>query len=117
MTTSITQNAVLGDPELQSGLRGIDPAWGDLCTRVAGEVWGLPHIDQKTKTLITIAIDIVNGGTEPAPFFAHLDMAMKQGATADELHELILFTSVYAGFNKGAPAMVHFNEFLAGRSK
>jgi 4-carboxymuconolactone decarboxylase len=117
VTTTLKQNAVLGDPDLQSGLRGIDPAWGDFCTRVAGEVWGLPHIDQKTKTLITIAIDIVNGGTEPAPFYAHLDMAMKQGATVEELHELILFSSVYAGFNKGAPAMVHFNEFIAGRSK
>jgi 4-carboxymuconolactone decarboxylase len=113
--TSIEQNAVLGDPELQAGLRGIDPVWGDLCTRVAGEVWGMPLIDQKTKSLLTVAIDVVNGGTEPAPFFAHLDMAMKQGASAEMLHELIVFTSVYAGFNKAAPAMLHLKEFLAGR--
>jgi 4-carboxymuconolactone decarboxylase len=113
MTISIKDNAVLGDPDLQAGLRGIDPVWGDLCTRVAGEVWGLPLIDQKTKALIIIAIDVVNGGTEPAPFFAHLSMAMEQGATAEELHELLVFTSAYAGFNKVAPALVHFHEFLA----
>jgi 4-carboxymuconolactone decarboxylase len=38
-------NAVLDDKELQQALRSIHPKFGDLCTRVAGEVWGLPLID------------------------------------------------------------------------
>ena len=113
--TPINKNAVLGDPDLQTGLQGIDPVWGDLCTRVAGEVWGMPLLDQRTKTLIVCAVDVANTGTEPAPYFAHLDMAMKQGVTAEELHELITFMSVYAGFNKAAAAMVHLKEFLAQR--
>ena len=52
-------NAVLDDPELQAGLSAINPKFGDFCTRVAGEAWGLPLIDQKTKALITIAVDVV----------------------------------------------------------
>lgn len=117
MSVDIKVNAVLGDPELQAGLKGIDPVWGDLCTRVAGEVWGMPLIDQKTKCFMTLVIDVVNSGTEPAPFFAHMDMALKQGATKDEIHELLVFSSAYAGFNKVAPALVHFHEFFAAREK
>ena len=48
-------NAVLDDIELQKELANINPKFGDFCTRVAGEAWGLPLIDQKTKALIAIA--------------------------------------------------------------
>ena len=112
---SITQNAVLGDPELQEGLRGINKAWGDLCIKVAGEVWGLPLIDQKTKALITIAVDVVNANeTGPGtPFGAHVSMALKQGATYAEIEELLLFMCAYAGFNKVAGAFGRLNEIRA----
>lgn len=98
------KNAVLDDKELQEGLKKINPKFGDFVTRVAGEVWGLPLIDQKTKALITIAIDIVNQSHNGPgnPFPAHIDMALKQGATREEIEELLLFMCVYAGFNKVA---------------
>ena len=54
------RNAVLDDYELQAGLSAVNSKFGDFCTRVAGEAWGLPLIDQKTKALITIAVDVVN---------------------------------------------------------
>ncbi len=103
---SIKENAVLGDEQLQEALKSINPAWGDFCVRVAGEAWGLPLIDQKTKAFITIAVDVVNANqTGPGtPFEAHIDMALKQGATRAELEELLVFMSVYAGFNKAAGA-------------
>ena len=96
------QNAVLDDEELQRGLRSVNPKYGDLISRVGGEVWGLPLIDQKTKALIALAVDVVNQGHVGAgnPFEAHVQMAIKQGATRDELEELLLFMCVYAGFNK-----------------
>ena len=113
--TSLKQNAVLGDPELQQGLRSIDERWGELCIRVCGEVWGLPLIDQKTKTLITIAIDVVNANeTGPGtPFGAHVSMALKQGATYAEIEELLLFMCAYAGFNKVAGALGRLKEIRA----
>lgn len=105
--TNSTANAVLDDIELQNSLKGIHPAFGDLCTRVAGEVWGQPLIDQGTKALITIAIDVVNQGLVPeSPFEAHVSMALKQGVSFAQIEELLLFTCVYAGFNKAAPAFV-----------
>jgi len=112
---SIKENAVLGDPELQEALKGINPAFGELCTRVAGEEWGLPLIDQKTKALITIAVDVVNANeTGPGtPFGAHVAMALKQGATFAEVEELLLFMCAYAGFNKVAGAFGRLNELKA----
>lgn len=112
------KNAVLDDKELQAGLNSINPKFGDFCTRVAGEAWGLPLIDQKTKALITIAIDVVNQDQVGAgsPFAAHVHMAMKQGATKEEIEELLLFTCVYAGFNKGAGCFGTLNEIFAEKS-
>ncbi len=109
------KNAVLDDQELQTGLNSINPKFGELCTRVAGEVWGLPLIDQKTKALITIAVDVVNQDQTGAgnPFGAHVNMALKQGATREEIEELLLFMCVYAGFNKAAGCFGMLNEIFA----
>jgi 4-carboxymuconolactone decarboxylase len=96
------RNAVLDDYELQAGLSAVNPKFGDFCTRVAGEAWGRPLIDQKTKAFITIAVDVVNQERPAGPMAVHVDMARKQGATRAEIEELLLFMCVYAGFNKAA---------------
>jgi 4-carboxymuconolactone decarboxylase len=108
------KNAVLDDLQLQEGLKKINPKFGDLCTRVAGEVWGLPLIDQKTKALITIAVDVVNQDHvgPGSPFAAHVNMAVQQGATREEIEELLLFMCAYAGFNKAAGCFGRLNEIL-----
>ena len=104
--SSTPRNAVLDDPELQQGLSAINPRFGELCTRVAGEVWGLPHVDQSTKALIAIAIDVViqNMQAEQSPFNAHVAMARKQGVGWEQIEEVLLFCCAYAGFNKAAGA-------------
>ena len=108
------KNAVLDDRELQEALSNINPKFGDFCARVAGEAWGLPLIDQKTKALITIAVDVVNQDQigPGSPFGAHVSMAMQQGATREEIEELLLFMCVYAGFNKAAGCFGALNELL-----
>jgi 4-carboxymuconolactone decarboxylase len=108
------KNAVLDDEELCAALRGINPKFGELCTRVCGEVWGLPLIDQKTKALITIAVDVVNQDQvgPGSPFAAHVNMALKQGATREEVEEVLLFMCAYAGFNKAAGCFGALNEIL-----
>jgi 4-carboxymuconolactone decarboxylase len=108
------KNAVLDDKALQAGLNSINPKFGDFVTRVAGEAWGLPLIDQKTKALITIAVDVVNQEQvgPGSPFAAHVNMAMKQGATREEIAELLLFMCVYAGFNKAAGCFGALNEII-----
>lgn len=109
------KNAVLDDRDLQAGLSRINPKFGDFVTRVAGEAWGQPLIDQKTKAIITIALDIANQDHRGPgnPFGAHIDMALKQGATKEEIEEVLLFLCVYTGFNKVASGFGAFNEFFA----
>lgn len=113
--TMTYKNAVLDDYELQAALKQINPKYGDFVTRVAGEAWGLPLIDQKTKALIAIAVDVViqNQASTGSPFEAHVNMALKQGATRAEIEELLLFLCVYAGFNKVAGCFSTLNEILA----
>jgi 4-carboxymuconolactone decarboxylase len=108
------KNAVLDDAELGAALRRINPKFGDLCTRVCGEVWGLPLIDQKTKAFITIAVDVANQDQfgPGSPFSAHVDMALKQGATREEIEEVLLFMCAYAGFNKAAGCFGALNDIL-----
>jgi 4-carboxymuconolactone decarboxylase len=108
------KNAVLDDKELQANLKAINPKFGELCTHVCGEVWGLPLIDQKTKALITIAVDVANQDHvgPGSPFGAHVDMAMKQGASREEIEEVLLFMCAYAGFNKAAGCFAALNELL-----
>lgn len=110
----VYKNAVLDDYELQEALKKINPKFGDFVTRVAGEAWGLPLIDQKTKALITIAVDVVNQDHVCVgnPFAAHINMALKQGATREEIEELLLFLCVYAGFNKVAGCLGVMNEIF-----
>ncbi len=114
MADTELKNAVLDDRELQAGLSSINPKFGDFCTRVAGEAWGLPLIDQKTKALITIAVDVVNQTQNGPgnPFGAHVSMALKQGVTREEIEELLLFMCVYAGFNKAAGCFAALEEFF-----
>lgn len=110
----VNKNAVLDDQNLQNALKDINPKFGDFCTRVAGEAWGLPLIDQKTKALITIAVDVVNQDQvgPGSPFAAHVNMAIKQGATREEIEEVLLFMCVYAGFNKAAGCFGTLNQIL-----
>jgi alkylhydroperoxidase/carboxymuconolactone decarboxylase family protein YurZ/limonene-1,2-epoxide hydrolase/catechol 2,3-dioxygenase-like lactoylglutathione lyase family enzyme len=110
----VYKNAVLDDKELQDGLEGINSKFGDFVTRVAGEAWSLLLIDQKTKALITLAVDVVNQDHVGSgnPFLAHVNMALKQGVTHAEIEELFLFMCVYAGFNKVAGCFGTLNQIF-----
>lgn len=94
------KNSVLENKELLETLNNINPKFCDFVTRVTGEAWGLPHIDQKTKAFICIAVDTVNRIGEGDPFSIHVKMAMEQGATYEELEELLLFLCPYVGSSK-----------------
>lgn len=106
------KNAVIDNANLKDNLNRINPKFGDLCTRVAGEVWGTPLIDQKTKAFITIAIDVMNQNLSGpgSPFEAHISMALQEGASVEEIEELLLFLCAYAGFNKVASGFGRWNE-------
>ena len=109
-------NAVLDDHDLQAGLAAVNPKFGDLCTRVAGEVWGQKLIPQKWKAFFAMTVDVANQGPTIAgsAFRAHLDMAIKQNATREEVEELMLFLCCYCGFNKVPHFLTAIREVFEG---
>jgi alkylhydroperoxidase/carboxymuconolactone decarboxylase family protein YurZ/ketosteroid isomerase-like protein/catechol 2,3-dioxygenase-like lactoylglutathione lyase family enzyme len=98
----------------QENLKQINSKFGNFFTRVADEAWGLPLIDQKTKALIAIAVDVINQNHVGSGnlFAAHLRIALQEGATRAEIEEVLLFLCVYAGFNKVAGCLGTLNEIF-----
>ena len=60
-----------------------------------GEVWGRPPLDDKTRSMLTIAI-LTALGRGPQ-LKNHVKGAIANGATPEEIREVILHTLLYAG--------------------
>jgi 4-carboxymuconolactone decarboxylase len=103
---SVFENAVSGDQELIAGLKKMNPDFAELCLETSEKAYETPLIDQRTKVLLAIVVDVVEQ-IHGKPFENHLMMAKKQGVTKEELFELLLFLTIYVGFNK---AGAYYNE-------
>jgi len=72
----------------------------DLVTRYAwGEVWSRPGLDRRTRSAVTLALLVALGRAEELSF--HVDAALRNGLTAEEVRETLLHCAVYTG----APAV------------
>ncbi|MNF69150.1 Carboxymuconolactone decarboxylase family protein [compost metagenome] len=68
----------------------------DIVTRYCfGEVWARPPFDRKTRSLFTLAIITTLG--KQNQFKLHIKGAIANGATVEEIREVLLHTMVYAG--------------------
>jgi len=93
------RRAVLGDEHVD---RARDTAseysgpWQDHITATAwGLVWARPGLSRHTRSLLTVALlAALHHENELA---MHVRAALRNGVTADELREVLLHTSVYAG--------------------
>lgn len=73
-------------------------------TRAAwGEVWARPHLDRRTRSLLTIAVLAALGHHEELEL--HLRAIQRTGATAADLTEVLLHVAVYAGVPAANAAM------------
>ncbi|WP_416548355.1 carboxymuconolactone decarboxylase family protein [Limnohabitans sp. DCL3] len=69
----------------------------EFITRNAwGNVWQRPGLDLKTRSLITVAMLTAQGKQQELK--AHVRGALNNGATPDELREVMLHATVYCGF-------------------
>lgn len=93
------RRAVLGDAHVD---RATDAAsefsgpWQDYLTTVPwGQVWARPGLDRKTRSMLTLALlTALHCETELA---MHVRAAIELGVTADQIREVLLHTSIYAG--------------------
>ncbi len=93
------RRAVLGDDYVDRAVAGRTPLteeFQDFITRyVWGEIWTRPGLDRRTRSMITVAMLVaLNHENELA---LHMQAALRNGVTVDELKEIVLQTAVYCG--------------------
>ncbi|MDH4145511.1 MAG: carboxymuconolactone decarboxylase family protein [Acidimicrobiia bacterium] len=65
-------------------------------TVVYGDVWERPGLSKRDRSLITVATLVALGRREQLP--GHLERALNNGVTKDEIGELITHLALYAGW-------------------
>ncbi len=106
---------VLGEKHVNASLDKLNHFNADFqefISRYAwGEVWSRPGLDRRTRSLITMAILLALG--REGELRMHIRACFNNGVTTDELKELILHSSLYAGLPASNAAM-HMAEDVLG---
>ena len=84
----------------------------DLVTRYCfGEIWSRPELHHKVRSMLTLAILTALG--KPNQLKAHVQGAIRNGVTPDEIREVLLHTAIYAGIPAGVEGFRAATEALA----
>jgi 4-carboxymuconolactone decarboxylase len=78
-----------------------------------GRVWAREGIDRKLRSILNIAM--LTALNRPAQLRNHLEGALNNGCTVDELREILLHTAVYCGLPAAGEAFKIAQEVLRGR--
>jgi 4-carboxymuconolactone decarboxylase len=102
-----TRREVLGDEHVDRALGGASEyarPFQDYLTRVAwGEVWARPGLDRRTRSCLTIALLTALGAENELPM--HVQAALRNGVTPEEIREVIIHAGLYAGIPTANAAM------------
>ena len=82
-----------------------------VTTYCFGEVWQRPGLDTRTRSMITLAA--LTALSKPNQLKMHVQGALANGVTVEEIREIIMHTSVYSGIPTGVEAMTAAKEVLA----
>jgi 4-carboxymuconolactone decarboxylase len=83
----------------------------ELVTRYCfGDAWCRPGLDRKTRSLITLAA--LTALTKPNQIKNHVRGALANGASVEEIREVLLHTAIYAGIPAGVEAFNAASEVL-----
>jgi len=111
---------IFGESYVEKQTKGNDPdlqAWQDYVHEfVWGGIWGRPGLSRKTRSLLNLAMLSVLGAREELKL--HLQGALRNGATRQEIVEVLLQTAMYGGAPRGAMAFSVAREvFSEGRAR
>ncbi len=103
--------------------RRVRAAWRKLApdferyvvTFLSGEIWSRPGLDRRTRSLCTIAALAALGRTNGLAL--NIQMALRNGATREEIVETLLHIAPYAGFPAAWDALVLAGGIFAGRGR
>jgi 3-oxoadipate enol-lactonase/4-carboxymuconolactone decarboxylase len=95
----LTRRAVLGDTHVDAAAgrtSEFTAPFQDFLTRYAwGEIWTRPGLPRRERSLITLALLTTLGAEHELAM--HVRGALRNGASPEEIREVLLHTAVYAG--------------------
>lgn len=101
------RTAVLGEKHVNRSIENLNDFNEDFQNFISrfawGEVWSRPGLPRHTRSLVTIAVLLALGREDELRM--HLRACFNNGVTKDELKELILHCSLYAGLPASNAAM------------
>ncbi|MGE0829470.1 MAG: carboxymuconolactone decarboxylase family protein [Hyphomonadaceae bacterium] len=94
-----TRKALWGEASLaptEKFLEGFDAGFAKFMNeQLFGEIWSRPGLPRKTRSMMTVAVLIAL--CRPHEMRVHMRGAFNQGVTQDEIKEIIIHVSQYAG--------------------
>jgi 4-carboxymuconolactone decarboxylase len=80
-----------------------------------GMVWARPGLDRKVKSMLSVCL--LAALDKPIELQHHIHGALNNGCTKDEIREVLLHVSVYAGMPAGLSAARAAQEFFEEHEK
>lgn len=94
-----TRREVMGDPFVDRALAGTtaftQPIQDHISRAAWGDVWQRDGLDRKTRSLVTVAMLTALGKQHELK--GHVRGALNNGATVQEIQEVLLHAAVYCG--------------------
>jgi len=101
-------------PDIAARVSDLEEALGPLADAAIdwgfGELWSRPQLSQRDRSLLIVAMLAVTGRDNQLTF--HVPGALNNGVSREELEEVILMVSVYAGFPVASSAMRIVRELI-----
>lgn len=114
-----TRKQVMGEDFVAAAIANTTPFTQpiqDHINRAAwGDVWQRPGLELKTRSLITVAMLTALGKQNELK--GHVRGALNNGATVEELQEVLLHASIYCGVPTAVEAFRTANEVVAAMAK
>ena len=112
-----TRRAVLGNDYVQAALdkaTDFTAPLQELVTRHAwGNTWQRKGIDLRTRSIVTVAMLVALGRMHELKI--HVQGALNNGVTREELQEIFLHASVYCGFPAAVDAFRNAAEVIEAK--
>jgi 4-carboxymuconolactone decarboxylase len=114
----VTRTQVMGPEYVDRALGGATdytmPMQEFITANAWGNVWQRAGLDLKTRSLITVAMLAAQGKQHELK--AHVRGALNNGATPEELREVMLHATVYCGFPTAIDAFRSVTEVVESRA-
>lgn len=78
-----------------------------------GEIWTRPGLDRKARSLVSMAVMVAL--RQPNEFAIHMNMALNNGLTLEEIEEALIQTLPYVGYPAVATALAAAGKVIQER--